>query len=260
MSSIISLERQSTLRIKASGPEQCYSSNRQKIGHNRQRNVQSEGSKLKAICDELERHEPSSKQYSAMIGVLKRFMDDISSRLKEHVDVVRDTIASAGGTKKPVKAEQAEISRPQVPNDTLDIKSYMEQTFEGKKETTEKESYLATVGWGFNVMADCAKNPKLRDYYNEKREECYDKCVEKGKEPDCEEIANEILQGAVDEGLITEEQARHTKGNAHKAAQMDKNGDSLDNDGVSVDKAIEKLDEALTFFIQNPDKQEYRDL
>ena len=64
----------------------------------------------------------------------------------------------------------------------------------------------------------------------------------------------------MEEGLITEEQARHTKGNAYKAAQMDGNTKSLSDAELPADKAIGKLDEALNFLIQNPDKQEYMDL
>ena len=121
---------------------------------------------LDSLSKELQgfAHNPSSVRL--VVSMMKQLLSKMPSKMGEFLDNLRGLIDRQRGE----KAEDIEKSKPKLADDTLDIESYMGQTFEGKSHISEKEAYLTTVGWGFNVMADYAGNPKLREYYNEKME------------------------------------------------------------------------------------------
>ena len=150
-----------------------------------------------------------------------------------------------------------------VTKPALDIGSYMSKAFQGKKTVNEEDAYLAVIGWGFNVMADYAGDAKVSKYFESKKLELIDKATKAGKTPQLETIGNDILKAAVKDGIITQLQAEHTKGNAFKASQFDKNLESLSyakSVATDVSKAVSLINTALSNFISGVWENEFRKL
>ncbi len=144
-----------------------------------------------------------------------------------------------------------------VPSATTDVKTYLAESFGGKTTVSEREAYLAVVGWGFNVMSEAAGNPKIRKFFNNRTKELLTEQASRGETLNFQSVANTILREAISKKLITREQAEHTKGNAFFAAQVDNTYNSLKGE-AKRDEAIEKVAERVNFLIQNPDKNMFR--
>jgi len=160
--------------------------------------------------------------------------------------------------KSAVSAPSAGVALLGPTSTTLKIDGYLNQTLAGLNEVTEDQAFLVVVGWGFNVMSDAAKNPAVRDFFNSRKDELLKQATSARVKVDYQKIGDTVLREAVKNGLITRQQAEHTKGNAFKASQFDRRLTSL-SAGASLtrESASAKISSAIGNFLSGKWDQEY---